>query len=259
LWRYPDDPDSFSDSTTIHPDHYAARVTAIAVLAALIDRRRSGRGAEIATSQAETILMQIGQLLVQESVRPGSIEAIGNVSPHAAPWGVYPCAGDDEWCVVTVRDDDDWRRLCEALGDPQLAADEGLATVSGRIMRRAEIDEPLAAWTRARSPLEATARLQQAGVPAGFMQRGDEYEQDPQLEARDFFRVLEQPGLEPRAVDKAPFRSQRIPAPASLPAPEPGEHTRELCTGLLGMDDDEVDRLLAGGVLEEPLLTPGLP
>ena len=158
LWRYPDDPESFSDSTTIHPDHYAARVTAITVLAALIARRRSGRGAEIATSQAETILMQIGTLLVQEALRPGSAQATGNAGVGAAPWGVYRCAGDDEWCVVTVRDDEDWHRLRTALGDPAWAAGEELATATGRIALRAEIDQHLAAWIRRRSPARGDRR-----------------------------------------------------------------------------------------------------
>ena len=75
--------------------------------------------------------MQVGTLLAEEALRPGTIQATGNVGRHAAPWGVYPCAGDDEWCVVTVRDDDDWRRLRGALGDPDWAADEDLATMAG--------------------------------------------------------------------------------------------------------------------------------
>ena len=252
LWRYPDDPESFSDSTTIHPDHYAARVTAITVLAALIARRRSGRGAEIATSQAETILMQIGTLLVQEALRPGSVQASGNVGVGSAPWGVYQCAGDDEWCVVTVRGDEDWHRLRTVLGDPDWAAGEELATAAGRVALRAEVDRHLAVWIGERSPREVTAALQAAGVPAGFMQRPAEFEADPQLQARGFFRVLEQPGLEPRAVDNAPFRSRRIPAPVDVTAPEPGEHTREICIELLGMSAGEIHRLIAGGVLEEP-------
>jgi len=87
----------------------------------------------------------------------------------------------------------------------------------------------------------------------GFMQRAAEYEDDPQLRARDFLRTFEQPGLEPMAIEHTPFRSELIPAPANSPAPEPGQHTREICTGLLGMDRDDVDRLLASGVLEEPV------
>jgi crotonobetainyl-CoA:carnitine CoA-transferase CaiB-like acyl-CoA transferase len=253
LWRYPDDDGGFSDSTTIHPDHYAARVTATTALAALIGRRRSGRGAEIATSQAEAILMQIGELLVEESLQPGAVQAAGNAGRHAAPWGVYPCAGDDEWCVVTVRDDDDWGRLRGALGDPAWAQGEDLATTTARLARRAEIDGHLTAWTRERAPREVTATLQAAGVPAGFMQRAPEYEDDPQLQARDFLRTFEQPGLEPMAIEHTPFRSELIPVPANSPAPEPGQHTREICTRLLGMDPDDVDRLLASGVLEEPV------
>ena len=79
LWRYPDDETGFSDSTTIHPDHFAARISAVSALAALIGRRRSGRGAEIATSQAETLLMQTSTLLVEEALRPGAI------GPRATP------------------------------------------------------------------------------------------------------------------------------------------------------------------------------
>jgi crotonobetainyl-CoA:carnitine CoA-transferase CaiB-like acyl-CoA transferase len=256
LSRYPDDPEVFADGTTIHPDHYAARVTAIAALAALVGRRRSGRGAEIATAQSEAILMQIGTLLVEEALRPGAIQATGNAGRHAVPCGVYPCAGDDEWCAVSIRDDEDWRRLRTALGAPPWAADDELATVAGRLARRGEIDEHLAAWTRALPRREVTATLQAAGVPAGFMQRADEYEDDPQLQARDFFRVLEQPGLEPMTVDNAPFRSERIPEPAYARAPELGEHTRAVCAELLGMGAPEIDRLIASGALEEPVRSP---
>ena len=101
-----------------------------------------------------------------------------------------------------------------------------------------------------------TSTLQAAGIPAGFMQRAAEYEDDPQLQARDFLRMFEQPGLEPMAIEHAPFRSELIPAPANAPAPEPGQHTREICTGLLGMEPDDVDRLVASGVLEEPIESP---
>jgi crotonobetainyl-CoA:carnitine CoA-transferase CaiB-like acyl-CoA transferase len=124
--------------------------------------------------------------------------------------------------------------------------------MSERIVHRHEIDELLSAWTRLRPARELAALLQRAGVPAGFMQRPDEYENDPHLQARDFLRTFEQPGLEPRRIEHAPFRSERIPPPENRPAPEPGEHTREICSGLLGMDDQTVEELLAAAVLEEP-------
>ena len=147
---------------------------------------------------------------------------------------------------------DGWRRLRDALGDPAWAADEEFATARGRVAHHVEIDQRLSAWTRARAPREAAAVLQRAGVPAGFMQRPDEYEDDPQLLARDFLRTFEQPGLAPLRIENVPFRSERIAPPADRPAPEAGEHTREVCIKLLGMSGHEVERLLASGALEEP-------
>jgi crotonobetainyl-CoA:carnitine CoA-transferase CaiB-like acyl-CoA transferase len=107
--------------------------------------------------------------------------------------------------VVTVRDDDDWRRLRSAVGDPDWAQDEDLATTTGRLARRAEIDARLSAWTRQRPPRQVTATLQAEGVPAGFMQRAAEYEDDPQLRARDFLRTFEQ-----RAWSRWPLSTRRF-------------------------------------------------
>jgi crotonobetainyl-CoA:carnitine CoA-transferase CaiB-like acyl-CoA transferase len=266
LWRYPDDEASFSDATTIHPDHYAARLCAITALAALIARRRTGVGGEITTSQAEAILMQIAPLIAHESFQPGSTSVStlgstpgstpgatpGSTLASAVPWGIYPCAGDDEWCVVTVRDDADWRALRVALGEPEWAAGDELLTAAGRATQQAAIDRHLSEWTRANSPRAVAAILQRHGVPAGFMQRPDEYEQDPQLRARDFLRTFEQPGLAPMRIENAPFRAELIAAPPDVPAPKPGEHTRQICRELLAIDDYEIDRLLTAGALEAP-------
>ncbi len=237
LWRYPDDDGSFSDSTMIHPDHYAARLSADHRAGradrppGVGSRRRRSR-----ISQAETILVQLASLLASESLAQGRAGGAGDAG-GAAAWGLYPCAGDDEWCVVTVRDDDDWRRLRRALGDPGWAAGAALASAGGRVAHRFRIDAELSAWTRARPPREVAALLQRAGVPAGFMQRPEEYEDDPQFQARDFLRTFEQPGLAPMRIEHAPFRSERIPPPPNLRAPEQGEHTLEICARLLDMDE----------------------
>jgi crotonobetainyl-CoA:carnitine CoA-transferase CaiB-like acyl-CoA transferase len=153
-------------------------------------------------------------------------------------------------CAACARGDD-------RAGDgrsPRAAIDRAaaLACAAGRIARRADIDARLAAWTRDRSPRALTAILQAAGVPAGFMQRPTELEHDPHLEARDVFRTFNMPDGSPRTIEDAPFRAERIPRPRDAAAPEPGEHTREVCVELLGMTPDDVGRLLASGVLEEP-------
>jgi crotonobetainyl-CoA:carnitine CoA-transferase CaiB-like acyl-CoA transferase len=250
LWRYPDEPDSFSDGTTIYPDHFAARVEAVAVLAALIARTRTGCGVHIRSSQAESILMMLSDLIAAESVAPDTVQVHGNTRPDAAPWNVYPCAGDDEWCVITVRDDSDWR-LRSALGDPRWARDPAYTTTAGRVASRAEIDAQLAAWTTGYTPRQVTERLQAVGVPAGFMQRVGEHEDDPHFAARDFLVPMEQPGMDARLVENGPFRATHVPEPEIRPAPGMGEHTREIATELLGLDAEQIDALLGQGVLQE--------
>jgi crotonobetainyl-CoA:carnitine CoA-transferase CaiB-like acyl-CoA transferase len=158
---------------------------------------------------------------------PTPVTAVGNEQPDSAPWNVHPCAGDDEWCVITVRDDTDWGLLRDVLGDPEWAREEDLATTAGRVARRAEIDAHLTAWTARRPPREATHQLQSEGVPAAFMQRADEYEDDPHLVAREFLVGMEQPGMEPMLVENGPCpRSRPHPRWANTRARSPASYSR---------------------------------
>ena len=63
----------------------------------------------------------IGDLLLKAGLQPGSVVAQGNRRDDGAPWGAYQCAGEQQWCVITVRDDDEWQRLVDALDAPAWA------------------------------------------------------------------------------------------------------------------------------------------
>ncbi|MEU9450216.1 crotonase/enoyl-CoA hydratase family protein [Streptomyces sp. NPDC048277] len=220
LWRYPGDPDGHSDSITIYPDHVVGRVGAAAVVAQLIRLRGTGRGGTVGIAQAEIILDALAEHLVGEWLDPGS--------PQAASDGVYPCAGDDQWCVIGVRDDTDRERLRAVVGD-----------------------EDVSSWTAARTPHEVTELLQASGVPAAPMLRVPELLTDPQLKARGFFTELRQPTLpEPLPSEARPARSRHLADPPQRPAPLPAEHTREIARDPLALADEDIDKLIARGVLE---------
>ena len=174
LWRYPDDELGFGEPTTIYPDHYGARVCATAVLAALIRRRRTAAGAYLESAQAEIIVNQLADVFLAASLGAEPDEP-------GAPWGVYPCAGDDEWCVITVSDDEQWRALRWALGAPEWAAAGAFDSAAERIANRELLDRHLAEWTRTLPPRAVMERLQAAGVPAAMMMRPDDHERDPHL------------------------------------------------------------------------------
>ncbi|OZG29228.1 CoA transferase [Williamsia sp. 1138] len=251
LWRYPDNAELLCDGSTVYPDHIAAQVSAVAVLATLIERTTSGRGRAIEVAQADTALMQLGVQLVTQALIPGRAGVPGNSDPYAAPSGVYACAGDDEWCVVSVTEDLQWVRLCEVAGLADLAEDNALDSVAGRVENRLRIDDALGQWMSARSPAEAMTQLQSAGIPAGVMRRLPELLEDPQLVARDAYRRLDHdllPSGLPAATRVAKFR--HIPDPPMRQAPLAGQQSRQICAEVLGLDDGAIDDLIDSGVLQ---------
>lgn len=214
---------SFYDATTIFPDHVAARITAIAALAAVIGRDRTGTGAHVHISQAEAAVNQLATAYVAEAARAARLPVADDPAVHA----VYPCDGDDEWCVISLRNNDDRAALSAVTGGTDVPE-----------------------WTRTRDKTEVAHLLQRAGVPAAPMNRAADVLADPQITFRKVFSDMTHPLFDtpmPAETGPAPYRN--IPPAELRPAPMPGEHTREICQKLLAMDADETDRLIAEGVL----------
>ncbi|MBP1822757.1 CoA transferase [Mycobacterium sp. OAE908] len=224
LWTSKDAPlGSFYDATTIFPDHVSARLTAVAALAALIGRDQTGSGAHVHISQAEAAVNQLATSYVADEARAAGQPIVDDPAVHV----VCPCEGDDEWCVISLRDDSDRAALSAVTG--------GL--------------EP-ADWTRTRDKTDVAHALQRAGVPAAPMYRAVDVLADPQLTHRNMFSDMAHPLFDaPMPTETGPAPYIHIPPAELRPAPMPGEHTLEICQKLLSLDADETDRLLADGVL----------
>lgn len=256
LWRYPDQPDGFCDGITVYPDHTASRLGAIAALACLMQRGRGSGGNTVAVAQSEVILSQFSEQFLRESIEPDTMIARGNVGEFDAPYGVFPCAGEDQWCVITVRDTRDWRNLCSVIGGESLADDAGLQSAAGRRAQRERIESLLSSWTSTRESREVMRTLQGAGVPVGAMNRVNDLPSDPQVVARSVFRTMHQPQIGDVYTGGSPARFSSIAEPELAPAPMYGEHTRAIARELLALGDGEIDALVAGGVLDEGNLPP---
>lgn len=258
LWRDTTIDNGFCDFLTMFPDHAAGRIGAIGIVASLIARARTGRGGVVSVAQAETILTQLSTEYMRESLEPGSVVAHGNVGEFDAPQGIYPCAGDDEWCAITVESTEQFQSLARTIGHAELADDTRLQTSAGRVEHRDEIVEAVSAWCATRTPREVTTTLQSVGVPAGFMMRVRELLTDPHLAERGALREVEHPFLDkPVWNENAPALFRAIPDPKSESAPLHGEHTRDVISNVLGKDAAEIEALLESGVLEEhPAVAP---
>ena len=223
LWTSAGDP-GFFDATTIFPDHVCARITAIAALSALIGRDHTGTGAQVHISQAEAAVNQLAVSYVTDAARTAKLPVAENPVVH----GVYPCAGEDEWCVISLRSASDREALASVMGGSEEVSD----------------------WTSRMDKDAVADLLQRAGVPAAPMNRAVDVLVDPVLLHRKLFTDMVHPLFEqPMPTETSPARYTQIPRAELRPAPVPGEHTREICLKLLAIDSQEIDRLIAEGVL----------
>ena len=249
LWDY-SDVDQPSGSQSIFPDHWAGRMGALAAVAGVLGRRRGvmAGGCHAEVCQVEQVVGVMGDLLARESLEPGSVKPQGNRRDHGAPWGFFPCEGEDQWAAVCCRTDAEWAALAGLIG----ADDPALATLEARREREDELEEAVSAWTRTLSKHAVTEACLAAGVPAGPMLTSGEQLQDPHLAARGYLVELDQPPIGVMTFEGPAFAATGMADAYIRPAPALGEHTREIVTEL-GLGDAAIDDLIARGILEVAL------
>lgn len=247
-WVYPDLPGRFQDDITVYPDHASARISAVLALALLVRRARTGRGGSGSSAQAEIMMSHMVPALVASAlIASGHV-----VDPRAdaAPSGLYPAAGDDDWLVITVRDDAEWSALAAAVGRTDLLDDPRFATVAGREGARAELRAAVETWTSNRSASDGMELLQSAGVRAAAMLRGSELPEWEYYRARHAFRSETHPfGAEPFTLENVQVHAEHVAEPPLGQAPLLGEHTEEIIAAL-GLSGDEISDLFDRGVLQ---------
>jgi len=156
-------------------DHTAGYYGAIAIMMALHHRNRTGQGQYIDVSQVETGMALTGPAVLDATVngrswrRPGMPPGNRAWEPAVAPHNTYPCAGEDRWIAIAVRNDAEWQAMARAMGEPAWATEAGFATNAGRVEHQDELDAHIAAWTSAREDYAVMQVLQAAGVPAGVL------------------------------------------------------------------------------------------
>lgn len=225
-------------------DSLAPRYVALAIAAALLERRRTGRGRSIDLSQIEAGVYSLSEMIVRQSANGEGECRRGNANEHAAPHGVYPCTGDDRWIAIAVRDDAAWQALGRALGDPDWMQAANLARAEGRAARSDAIDARLADHTRAHDALALAERLQAAGVEAAPVQDLDDLLADPQLAHRGHFVRLRHAPLGELAFERSGFRLSASPGGFARPGPNLGEHNGSVLGGILGLTRDEIASLV---------------
>jgi crotonobetainyl-CoA:carnitine CoA-transferase CaiB-like acyl-CoA transferase len=237
-------------------DHTAGYNGAIAIMAALHHRNRTGEGQHIDISQVEAGIVLTGPAVLDATVNGRSWRREGNPpgnrawEPRVAPHNTYACAGEDRWIAIAVMNDAEWLALVRAMDDPDWAHEERFDTVEGRLADQDELDARIEAWTSELVDYEAMEILQAAGVRAGVVQKAsDRFERDPQLASRDWWYVLPHDELGDTEYDGITPKLTATPGTLRTASPLLGAHTREVLAEVLGMSEAEIDEHELAGVL----------
>ena len=232
-------------------DHISGLYAALAALSALRRRDSHGCGVHIEISELEAACSTLGPELISFSLGGRAAGPQGN-SPSrqpAAPYGCYPCRGDDRWCVIAIYDEEEWRSLCRAMGDPVWARQQKFSDLPGRFENAEELDLLIGEWTSAHTNQDVFHVLQEAGVTAAAVSDASDLAADPHLQDRGFFVELEHPVLGVVRADGNPIRMSGTPARFVRAAPLLGADNRRVFLDLLGMDEERFNLLVSQGVI----------
>jgi formyl-CoA transferase len=229
-------------------DSLAATFAALGAVLALRARDRTGRGQVVDSAIYEAVLALMEAVVPEWELAGYQRQRTGSILPGAAPSNVYPTRDGDEVLVAANRDTV-FARLAAAMGRPELAGDERYATNDARGAHQAELDALVAAWTATQDADALLDALADAGVPAGRIYQTKDMLADPHFAAREAVVRLFHPQLGDFPLQNVAPKLSDTPGAVRTLGPELGAHNDEVYRGLLGLGDDELDRLRAGGIV----------
>ena len=229
-------------------DTLAAMFATIGALSALQFRQRTGQGQVVDSAIYEAVL-GVMESMVPEYDQLGIIrERTGSILEKIAPSNVYPTA-DNEMIIMGANQDSVFTRLCEAMQQPELAADERFSTHVARGSNQAQLDELIFAWSKKFTADDLLALLEKHAVPAGRIYRAPEMLNDEHFSARESIVDVDHPKYDNLKMQNVFPRLSATPGKIKWTGPELGQHNQEIYQELLGYSPSDLELLKEGGII----------
>ena len=229
-----------------------------AILLALAHRERTGQGQWIDLSQYEAGVAHLGEAFMEYEMNGVAPTRRGNSHPDHAPYGLYPCAGDDGWLSITVTSDAEWANFVRAVGEAW-ASNRDWETAESRLSQRKSLDEAIGRWTSDKDKHEVMHLLQSGGVACGAVYNTRDIATDAHHADRGFFEISQHPEpVGPRPHSAPLFGLTGVDRPPDRLAPRFGEANRKVFQELLGRTDQEYDELMDQQVISDVPANPGV-
>jgi len=221
---------------------------AIGILAALRERDKTGESqfVEVAMQDAVVNLMRIRMIDTFNSNEP--VRRNGNRAWGGPPM-IYPChpGGPDDYVAVVLAGDG-WETLLALMGRDDLIGDECYATKEAREEHAQEVEQLVSSWTRTKAKYELMEMLNDVGIPCGAVQDTCEVLEDPHLKAREMILNLDDPVRGEYQVIGCPIKIHSNEVNVKAP-PLLGQHSGEVLSGLLGYDEEQINKMKQSGVI----------
>jgi crotonobetainyl-CoA:carnitine CoA-transferase CaiB-like acyl-CoA transferase len=233
-----------------YTDFCAPRFGISALVAALLHRRRTGKGQHIDLSQVEAAMHFAEPLLLDRQINGRDTTPQGHHRSHACPHTLLPTAEHDRFVTVACETTEQWRSLV-GLAAPVLDdwSAETWDEVAARADQRDAIEDALRTWSASQEPFALAERLATSGVPASVVNWSTDLLDDPQLQHREYYSVLDHGEVGPILYDGTGSILSATPSVQRLAAPCLGEHTDYVLRELLCLTESEIARYRDAGAL----------
>ena len=249
LWNHPGVTHPPIGSQTVFPDYVSGTLCAIIIISGVLYRERQKRGAFIDLGQSEATAFMIGAHLMEAASSGKNPEPIGNISVSVAPYGCYPCLGEDRWCVIAAENEQQWAALARIIGSG-MTGDRRFATIAERLKNRDALDAMIGSWTKTKEAFALRDQLQGAGIPCGVVQTGEDLVNDPHLQQRGFIVAVDNPRLGRVVLPNFPLQFTNAKLTRRWEFPVLGRDTETVLRDVVGYDEATIAAHRRDGVLE---------
>ena len=228
-------------------DELAATFACLGALSALHYREKTGEGQVVDSALYEAVLNMM-ESLITEYDKTGYIrERTGAILPNVAPSNVYPTS--DGLVLIAANQDTVFGRLCEAMGQPELAKDSRYVNHQARGSNQKQLDGLVGHWTGGLPTKTVLELMDKHGVPAGLIYRAPDMLEDPHFQAREAIVETDHPHFGKLKMQNVAPKLSKTPGGIRSAAPEMGQHNDEVYRGLLGVDAERFAALQAAKVI----------
>lgn len=235
---------------TNYTDHVMAPShTLFAIMAALLDREKTGKGQTVAISQLKSAISMVPTSVLAYAANGDILGPVGLGDSDAAPHGVYTTLGHRAWIAIAVFDENEWRTLKKVMGNPEWAEDHKFSTLKNRKENEETLNVHIEEWTKSRYANWLMNELLQNGVKAGVVNDARGAIEDEHLKKRDFWSYLDHPVVGNTLYNRAPIRLSKTPLRMETAAPLLGQHTKSVLTEMLDYTQEEISVLIEEKVL----------